>query len=248
MVDDGDAIHAIAFTGDRPTHPPMVTVSFDAGRYVEYYLGNAPSLSTLLIANGAAFLVGVSFYVHSTPQSLETVPTFLYPLFADSPTALALVTLSLATLLPNLGHRVRDAPTNVPLAYLHTFAFVWLLKYGLWTVVALTLHPDLYVGFTGDALWDYWGIVLTHLLFVVEALAIPYYGRTTDRALKAALAALLVNDVFDYALGYHPPLRYDPGIPLIVATLALSVGVVAVADRLFARPERFDPLAPGDRS
>ena len=166
----------------------MVTVSFDAGRYVEYYLGNAPSLSTLLVANGAAFLVGVSFYVHADP-SFADLPTFLYPLFGDSPTALALVTLSLATLLPNLGNRVRDAPTNTPLTYLHTFAFVWLVKYGLWTVVALNLHPDQYVGAPG-ALWDYWGIMFTHLLFVVEAFAIPYYGRTTDRALKAALVAL----------------------------------------------------------
>ena len=221
----------------------MVTVSFDAGRYVEYYLGNAPSLSTLLVANGAAFLVGVSFYVHSDP-SFADLPTFLYPLFGDSPTALALVTLSLATLLPHLGGRVSDAPVNVPLAYLHTFAFVWLIKYGLWTVVALNLHPSLYVGFGANALWDYWGIMLTHLLFVVEAFAIPYYARTTDRALKAALVALLLNDLFDYGFGYYPPLRYEPGIPLILATLALSVGTVFVADRLFDRMDRFDPLAP----
>jgi len=221
----------------------MVTVSFDAGRYVEYYLGNAPSLSTLLIANGTAFLVGVSFYVHADP-ALVDLPTFLYPLFGDSPTALALATLSLATLLPNLGNRVRDAPVNVPLAYLHTFAFVWLVKYGLWTVVALNLHPDQYVGFGGAALWDYWGIMLTHLLFVVEAFAIPYYGRTTDRALTVALAALLLNDAFDYGLGYYPPLRYEPGIPLILATLVLSVGAVYVADRVFDRMAQFDPLAP----
>jgi uncharacterized membrane protein YpjA len=223
----------------------MVTVPFDGGRYAEHYLGNAPSLSTLLVANGAAFLVGVSFYVHSDP-SLAALPTFLYPLFGDSPTAIALATLSLATLLPNLGNRVRDAPTNVPLAYLHTFAFVWLVKYGLWTVVALNLRPGLYVGFGGAALWDYWGIMLTHLLFVVEAFAIPYYGRTTRRALAAALAALLANDAFDYALGYHPPLRYDPGTPLIVATVALSVGAVYLAHRLFDRTGSTGPIPGGD--
>jgi uncharacterized membrane protein YpjA len=225
----------------------MDSVPFDGGRLVEYYLGNPASLSTLLVANGTAFLVGVSFYVHSDP-SLAALPSVLYPLFADSPTAIALATLSLATLLPNLRRRVRDAPANVPLAYLHTFAFVWLLKYGLWTVVALNVRPDLYVGFAGAALWDYWGIVLTHLLFVVEAFAIPYYGRTTDRALKLALAALLVNDVFDYALGYHPPLRYDPGLVLPLATVALSVGAVAVAHRVFDRLDRFDPLAPAPNS
>ncbi|MFB6108189.1 MAG: DUF1405 domain-containing protein [Haloplanus sp.] len=214
----------------------------DTGRIIEYYLGNAPSLSTLLVANGAAFLVGVSFYVHSDP-SLATFSPYLYPLFGDSPTALALVTLSLATLLPNLGRRVRDAPNNVPLAYLHTFAFVWLVKYGLWTVVALNLHPALYLG-APDALWSYWGIVLTHLLFVVEAFVVPYYGRTTRRALGAALVGMLVNDVFDYGFGYYPPLRYDPGAYLILATLALTVLSVWLADRRFDRLDDFDPLGP----
>ncbi|SEA08879.1 Uncharacterized membrane protein YpjA [Haloplanus vescus] len=208
--------------------------SFDGGRYLEYYLGHAPSLSTLLVANGLAFLVGVSFYVHADP-SLADLPSLLYPLFGDSPTALALVTLSLATLLPTLGTPVSDAPANVPLAYLHTFAFVWLIKYGLWTVVALNLHPELYVGFSGAALWDYWGIMLTHALFVVEAFAIPYYGRTTGRALVVALAALLVNDAFDYGLGYYPPLRYEPGLPLLLATVLLSVGAVVLAHRHFDR-------------
>jgi uncharacterized membrane protein YpjA len=222
----------------------MVAVSlpFDAGRVVEYYLGNAPSLATLLVANGVAFLVGVSFYVHADP-SLASVHVFLYPLFADSPTALALATLSLATLLPTLRQPVRRAPTNVPLAYLHTFAFVWLLKYGLWTVVALSLRPEQYA-YAPGALWDYWGLVLTHLLFVVEAFAIPYYGRTTDRALVAALALLLLNDVYDYALGNHPPLRYDPGLVLVAATLALTVGAVLLASWRFDRLDRFDPLAP----
>jgi uncharacterized membrane protein YpjA len=238
-----EATDATGFTPDRPSWRPMVSVPFDGGHSVEYYLGNPASLSTLLVANGMAFLVGVSFYVHSDP-SLAALPSLLYPLFADSPTAIALATLSIATLLPNLRRRVRNAPTNVPLAYLHTFAFVWLFKYGLWTVVALNLRPGLYFGVTGAALWDYWGIVLTHLLFVVEAFAIPYYGRTTDRALKVALGALLVNDVFDYALGYHPPLRYDPGLLLPLLTVALSVVAVAVASRVFDRPDRFDPLAP----
>jgi uncharacterized membrane protein YpjA len=203
-------------------------------RYVQEYLGNGPSLVTFLALNASAFFVGVSFYVHSDP-SLADVPTFFYPLFGDSPTALALVTLSMATLLPNLGRPVDDAPINRPLAYLHTLAFVWLVKYGLWTGVALTLRPDLYVGFSGAALWDYWGITLTHLGFVLEAFLIPHYGRTTRGALVFALVALLVNDVFDYGLGYHPPLRYEPGVALVAITVALSVLSVVLADRVFDR-------------
>jgi uncharacterized membrane protein YpjA len=203
-------------------------------RYVQEYLGNGPSLVTFLELNASAFLVGVSFYVHSDP-SLADLPTFLYPLFGDSPTALALATLSIATLLSNLGRPVSDAPVNRPLAYLHTLAFVWLVKYGLWTALALNLRPDLYVGFSAAALWNYWGIMFTHLGFVVEAFLIPHYGRTTRGALGFALVALLVNDVFDYGFGYYPPLRYEPGMVLVVATVSLSFLSVGLAARVFGR-------------
>jgi uncharacterized membrane protein YpjA len=205
-------------------------------RYVQEYLGNGPSLVAFLALNASAFLVGVSFYVHADP-SFAAVPTFLYPLFGDSPTALALATLSVATLLPNLGRPVREAPVNRPLAYLHTLAFVWLVKYGLWTAVALNLRPELYVGFSAAALWDYWGIMFTHLGFVLEAFLIPHYGRTTRGALAFALVALLVNDVFDYGFGYYPPLRYEPGVVLVAATVALSVLSVALAARVLDRLE-----------
>jgi len=201
---------------------------------VRPYLGHGPRLVLLLVANGVAFLVGVSFYVHSEP-ALRDLPTLLYPLFGDSPTALALVTLSLATLLPNLGLPPTDAPQNRPLAYLHTLAFVWLVKYGLWTVVALNLRPDLYVGFAGPALWDYWGIMLTHAGFLVEAAVLPAFGRTTRGALAFALGALLVNDVFDYGFGYYPPLKYEPGLLLATISVLLSVAAVGLAARWFER-------------
>ncbi|WP_410766805.1 DUF1405 domain-containing protein [Haloferax sp. DFSO60] len=200
--------------------------------WVEYYLGNGPSLVVFLLLNASAFLVGVSFYVHSDP-SLADIPTFLYPLFGDSPTALALMTLSAATLLPNLGRRVADAPVNRPLAYLHTLAFVWLVKYGIWTAVALNLRPDLYFGFTGSLLWDYWGIMLTHIGFIGLALLIPKYGATTRGALGFALVLALVNDVYDYGFGFYPPLKYDAGLLLAGITVGLSFLSVYLAAQLF---------------
>ena len=202
-------------------------------RYAEAYLSDGPSLVALLVVTATAFLVGVRFYVDTMPG----VPTLLWPLYADSPTAIALVTLSLASLLPNLGRRLRAAPTNRPLAYLHTLAFVWLVKYGLWTAVALNRYPALYVGFDPAALYDYWFIIGTHLLFVVLAFAILHYGRTTRGALGLSLALLAVNDFVDYGLGLHPPLRYEPGVVVPTITVGLSVGVVALA------AWQFDPLA-----
>ncbi|MFB6156512.1 MAG: DUF1405 domain-containing protein [Haloferacaceae archaeon] len=207
-------------------------------RYAERYLGNAPSLVWLLVVNGTAFLVGVAFYATADRPygyALAEVPTFLYPLYADSPTALALGTLALATLLPTLGRSLDDAPVNRPLAYLHTLAFAWLVKYGLWTGLALLRRPDLYL-LGPDALWAFWGITITHAFFIVEAFLLPHVGRTTRGALAASLALLLVNDALDYALGYHPPLRYDPGLALAALSVVLSAAAVLLAARAF------DPL------
>ncbi|ADJ14674.1 DUF1405 domain-containing protein [Halalkalicoccus jeotgali] len=199
-------------------------------RYARYYLENAPSLCWLVGLNALAMLVGVRFYVETMPS----MSTFLWPLYLDSPAALFLATLSLVTLLSTLGRSLDEVPHNLALAYLHTLAFVWLVKYGLWTVLALNLgfweyFPDLY---------DYWFIVLTHSAFVLEAYLIPHYGTTTRGALLLALALLLANDIFDYVLGNHPPLRYEPGLALVFGTLLLSVLSVWGASRAFERLDR----------
>ncbi|SDM47639.1 Uncharacterized membrane protein YpjA [Halogranum gelatinilyticum] len=199
-------------------------------RAIEEYLGSGPTLVWLLVVNATAFLVGIRFYVETMPS----VPTFLWPLYGDSPMALALATLSLATLLPALGSRVLDTPMNRPLAYLHTLSFVWLVKYGVWTAIALNLRPELYFGFDARALYDYWFIIGTHLLFVLEAVAIARIGRTTRGALGFALVLLLANDIFDYWFGFHPPLRYTPDLVLPAVTVVLSFGTVLLAGRVFA--------------
>ena len=187
----------------------------------------------LLVANAVAFLVVVRFYVDTMPA----VPTLLWPLYADSPTAIALATLSLATLLPTLDRPLSETPINRPLAYLHTFAFVWLIKYGLWVVIALNRRVGLYIGVDADALYAYWGIIGTHLLFVALAFAILHYGRTTRGALSLSLGLLLANDIVDYGFGFYPPLRYEPGVVVPTLTVALSVGVVALAAWQFDRLE-----------
>jgi uncharacterized membrane protein YpjA len=191
-------------------------------RYASHYLEAAPSLSVLVSGNAVLTLVGLRFYVD---RGLAEVSTFLWPLFADSPTATALATLSFATLLPNLGRRADGAPTNLPLAYLHTVAFVWLVKYGLWTVLALNLGFSAYF----PDPFGYFGVLLSHAGFVAMAYLVPRYGTTTRGALATALVLSLANDLLDYGFGLHPPLRYDPGLALPVSTAALSVVAVTLA-------------------
>jgi uncharacterized membrane protein YpjA len=149
----------------------------------------------------------------------------------DSPVALFLGMLSLTTLVPALGTGGLGR-RNRPLAYLHTLAFVWLVETGLWTVVALNLGFDRYF----PAPWDYFGILLTHLAFLAQAFLIPHYGVRTRDALGLALALALLNDALDYGVGLHPPLRYEPGLLLPVASVALSVGAVALAARMLPSP------------
>jgi hypothetical protein len=48
---------------------------------------------------------------------------------------------------------------------------------------------------------------------------------------------LLANDIVDYGFGFYPPLRYEPSIVVPTLTVALSVGVVALAAWQFDRLE-----------
>jgi len=193
------------------------------------YLLVGPNLLALLCINGLALLVGLRFYVADLPP----VSTALWPLFADSPAAIFLAMLSLATLLPAVGDRFEAVPVTRPAAYLHTLAFVWLVKTGLWTVVALNLGFGRYF----PAPRDYFGIILTHLAFLAEAYLVPHYGGTTRGALAFAFLVALANDILDYGYGLHPPLRYEPGLVLPAASLGLSVLAVALAARSLPRAD-----------
>ncbi len=195
-------------------------------RYVEYYLGNAPSLVWLLIINGVLFLVGVQYYVKTMPS----VSLFLYPWYADSPTAFALGGLALTTLLPSLNlDSVFDTPQNRPMAYLYTIAVVWMVKFGIWPAVALNIHPNLYIGFNYDSLSSYWGVIASHLFFVVESVLLVRVGRTTRGALALSLVLMLWGDFYDYVLGHYPPIRYTPHLVLPIASVALTFFAVGFA-------------------
>ena len=210
----------------------------------EFYLTTPWTLALLLLANAMAFLVGVRYYVETMPG----VATFAWPLYGDSPTAIALGTLVLAAVFPFAGRRLADVPRTRLLDALVTLAVVWLLKTGLWTFLALNvplvrpdLPADLYVGFDADSLWAYWGILLTHLAFLLWAGVLAHVGRTSERTLGAVLLLALANDAFDYGflvglpLANHPPVRYDPGWPLAAGSVLATLVAVGVAARLLPR-------------
>jgi uncharacterized membrane protein YpjA len=200
-------------------------------RWARYYLENAPSLLWLIFANVAGVFVGFFFYLSVEEPALASVDTLAWPVYMDSPVATLLMALALATLLPNLGRRLDAAPANVVLAYLYTISFVWLVETGLWTALALNLHVGLYY----PDIWRYFGVLVTHLLFVPEAYLLPHFGTTTRGALGLALALALGNDLVDYGFGLHPPLRYEPGLVLVAGSVATSVLAVALAARAFPR-------------
>ncbi|SMO81914.1 Uncharacterized membrane protein YpjA [Halorubrum cibi] len=178
------------------------------------------------------FLIGVDYYAATLPE----VPTVLWPLYADSAVAVALGALSLATLLPTVGSgdSVTETPANRSLAYLHTVSFVWLVQFGLWPLVSLNLAFESYVT-APDAWIYYWGVLGSHLCFVGLALLFPAFGRTTRGALGVAGTLGVANVAVDYWFGYHPPLLYEPGVGLALATLGIAGFCVWLASRSFRR-------------
>jgi uncharacterized membrane protein YpjA len=206
-------------------------------RYARDYLETAPSLVWLVAGMLGIAVIGLRWYVD---RGLAGVSTFAWPLFADSPAATLLGALAFATLLPALGRPLDEAPFNRPLAYLHTLAFVWLVETGLWTLVALNVGFGAYF----PDPFAYFGVIGSHLAFVAAAYLLPHAAWTTRGALAFALACALLNDLVDYGFGLHPPLRYEPGLALALASVAtslLAVGLAALAfDRMSKRPDETD--------
>ncbi|MFC7165538.1 DUF1405 domain-containing protein [Halospeciosus flavus] len=182
------------------------------------YLDEPAGRLALLLVNGLGFFVGLRFYL---PQ-LSEVPVYGWPLLIDSPLALALVTGSLLTLYPVARARYPSSPV---LDVLNTLAFAACLKYGLWTAFVLNYFFPLYY----PDLWEYFGILLTHLVMVGEAFLIPYYGRTSKPALAVVLGWFLLNDAVDYGFAIYPRLRAEELGVVPVVTVLLSVACVALA-------------------
>lgn len=222
----GVVIELVESSGDESTHWLHQPIPESITRKI---LFNSSGFTITLLALAATFLVGIRFYVNN----LAEVQTFLWPLYMDSPTAIALTVMSVMSVKGVKHDQLSDVRTTSATAYIHAFAFVWLVKYGLWAAIALNVHPVLYISKGVFGLFSYPMIVSSHLLFVVFAFVIVEYGRTTNKAILVSIVLLLVNDVYDYVFGFHPPLEYEPGIILPVMSIMLSVSVTALASWQF---------------
>lgn len=190
-------------------------------RLAEVYLDQEGSRAILILANCLAILVGLRFYVQG--DQLVENSAALWPVIVDSPLSVVWVTFSLFALSgagSMAGYRHSWFHDLVD-----TLAFVSLVKYGLWTAVAVNLFFGAYF----PAPWAYFGILFTHLVMVGEAFLLPYYARTSKPALAVALAWLLVNDVADYWFGLAPRLRVEEVGPLPAITVGLSLLSVGLA-------------------
>lgn len=179
----------------------------------------------LLLALIATLLVGIRFYVDSMPS----INTFLWPLYIDTPVAIAFAIMSLITTAPFISQTLTDVPNNALTALIHTFAFTWLIKYGVWVTIALNIHPLLYITTQQSGWFSYPMIIFSHSLFVILAFMIVTYGKTTRSALLTTLVLLLANDVYDYVFGFHPPIKYTPELTLPLLTTLLTVSTVLLA-------------------
>lgn len=187
---------------------------------VRPYLEGQFELAGLLAANGIAFLVGLQYYA----ASFDQVHFLTWWLFADSPVALALGTVALATMIPSAGSRAKRQTGQLS-AVIHTLAIVALVFTGVWTTIVVgwgwatttTYAPS-------EALF----LILTHLGFVVEAAVLAHVGTTDRIALGTAGLFVGVTLYYDYVLGHHPPIPYPDGSgvamigALLVAPLALG--------------------------
>ncbi|MBX6377190.1 MAG: DUF1405 domain-containing protein [Clostridia bacterium] len=182
---------------------------------------NRAATRLLVAVNGLGTLYGFYWY----RAQLAATPPVYWPVIPDSPGASLLFTLLLLSLLAG---RRRPA--------LAAFAYLSMIKYGLWTVLVMG-----HLWFVGGVVpFDSVYLSLSHLGMAVEAwLYLRAYRPRLPWALAAA-AWLLFNDYMDYVHGFHPVLP-EPAIEPLVATWA--VGLTLLALGAFVLAARGRPVA-----
>lgn len=174
---------------------------------------NRKFLLFLIAINVFGFFAGTYYYY---PQLSET-PLYLWVVVLDCPIAVLLFAIVCALIYLKV---------EVP-KILEFFTSAYIIKYGIWTLLAITLYWNYYV--TNETL----GILtfLLHVGMVLEgAVLIPRISPSKHNTV-IVLLLLLANDFFDYFLGtvtripetYMGFLMYESFAASVLITLLIFI-------------------------
>lgn len=182
-----------------------------------------PATALLVLVNAVGSIWGFWWY----RDQLLATPAWQWPVVPDSPTASTLFTM---VLVLQLARR--------PVPALASWAYLVMIKYGLWTVVVLGGYA-LRAGFVdGEAAL----LIASHAGMALEALLYLRAYPGSLRGVGAATAWSLFNDAVDYLAGLHPTLPGPEVWGLAAASAPLLTGLGAAAVLHGARRAR--PAGP----
>ncbi len=177
--------------------------------FTRWVIGS-PILWVLLAANFGGAVAGYLFWYGG---ALSEAPFYLWPFVPDSPLSVTL-----------MGFALLAFHFNRRLELLGLVAAGMCIKYGLWTD---------FVWFTNYLSGGHYHFVpvlmsLTHFGMVIQGFILSPYLRY--RPVQVALAALflIVNDVVDYALGYHPGVPNPEDIRTIAAFAVATTAAIVI--------------------
>ncbi|MBI2874103.1 MAG: DUF1405 domain-containing protein [Firmicutes bacterium] len=171
-------------------------------------------LGLLLAVN----LFGTGYGIYWYREQLAATPVRFWPVVPDSPTAVLLFSLMLYLLLRGLRKPLLEA-----------FAYAYLFKYGLWTVLVIGRAVSL----AGEASFEDLHLSLSHAGMAVESILFARVYRPRLSHVLVAGAWLLFNDYMDYFRLFHPDLPQDALFQFSKwIAIGLSLAAVAVLGRL----------------
>lgn len=151
-------------------------------------LPKRPALTGLLIGVNAVGSIWGFFWYR---DQLAATPRWQWWVVPDSPTASSLFTLTLVLLWLR-----RRAP------WLEAFAYLTMIKYGLWTVIVLGGYGLRTGRWDGEAVL----LILSHAGMAVEAALYQRHFPPGRRWVPVAWLWAAANDLADYGGGLHPTL------------------------------------------
>jgi uncharacterized membrane protein YpjA len=156
---------------------------------------------------------GVAYGIYYYWDQLLATPFYLVPFVPDSPSGPFMMIIVFA--LWWFRGRQRSPTTEL-------LAFVWLVKYGVWTLLAFWLYADYFfapqrAALSSTLFWFHFGEIM-------EA-GVLLKGMKFPRPKWAAFAMgwILLGDFTDYVFDTHP--RLPQGLPMPAAVPLISVAL-----------------------